>query len=99
MSLKEKFEIEILNAVEESKKIGYHPSRFISMYQEKGVLTACRELISKNVVSEGLFKLFKLGRLELSIEAHVIKEEYKSLFIIEEIEKCKYILEEYGYKL
>ena len=47
----------------------------------------------------GFIKLSEKGILEYSLEAIVIKPEYGSIFAPEKVEKCKKLLEQYGYNL
>ena len=47
----------------------------------------------------GLTRLWELGRLDLSVEAHVIKPEYSALFTEDERRVCAERLESFGYKV
>ena len=79
------------------KECGYRATRFLQMLGEKGGVDTAKSLISKPGGTEGFTKLWELGRLNLSVEALVIKEEFQSLFTKEEIESCKNRLKDYGY--
>lgn len=65
---------------------------------EKGGVEAARSLILKDGGTDGFAKLWELGRLDLSVEALVLKDEYKELFTDHEREACRYRLKEYNYK-
>lgn len=98
--LKNKFNEEILQAVEESKKIGYIPTRFIQMLQLQG--NNAFEVVSRLVTKEattGLEKLWEKGRLDLSVEAVMIKNEYRELFDSDVIKICEKKLKSCGYKI
>lgn len=83
------------NAKEE---IGYNATRFLQIVSQKGGLIAAKELIRKEGTS-GFTTLYMAGRLDLSLEVFVLKEDYKSLFTDEEKRICKDRLKEYNYEL
>lgn len=79
------------------KECGYKATRFLQMLGEKGGVKTAKELISKDGGTEGFFKLWQFGRLDLSIEALVQQEEFRELFTDEELLMCKERLQKYGY--
>ncbi len=81
------------------KECGYNPTRFLQLVGNKGGLAAAKQLILKPGGTEGFTTLWEHGRLDLSVEAHVIKPEYAPLFTTDEIKLCKDRLKEYGYKV
>lgn len=83
--------------IKADKECGYRATRFLQMLGEKGGVGTAKSLISKPGGTEGFTNLWELGRLELSVEALVIQEEFQSLFSQDEIESCKNRLKEYGY--
>lgn len=97
--LKNKFNDEVLPAVEESKKIGYIPTRFIQMLQQQGndAYEVVQRLVAKEATS-GLERLWGKGRLDLSMEALIAKPAYKDLFSKEILDICNKKLKKYGYK-
>lgn len=58
----------------------YNAARFIQLVTDKGGVDAARALILKDGGTEGFAKLWELGRLDLSVEALVLRDEYKELF-------------------
>ena len=80
-----------------AKKLKYNAGYFWQMVCEKGGLQTAKHLIHTEQPSEGFSKLWELKRLDLSVEAHVIKPEYKELFTDAERQVCLTRLEEYGY--
>ena len=98
--LQNKFNQEVFEAVEESKKIGYIPTRFIQMLQQanNNAVEVVQRLVIKEATS-GLEKLWEKGRLELSMEAIMIKPEYNELFSTEIVDVCKKKLKKFGYKI
>ncbi|UZW12852.1 hypothetical protein OSC52_13440 [Clostridium pasteurianum] len=79
------------------KECGYRATRFLQMLGEKGGVKTAKELISKDGGTEDFLKLWQFGRLDLSIEALVQKDEFKNLFTDEELRMCKERLQKYGY--
>jgi hypothetical protein len=95
--LERKFYNEMKNIyIKADRECGYRPTRFLQMLSEKGGVETAKSLIKKPGGTEGFEKLCLLGRLDLSIEALVIKEEFKSLFTDEDIKLCREKLKEYG---
>lgn len=80
------------------KECKYNAARFIQVVTEKGGVEAARSLILKDGGTDGFAKLWELGRLDLSVEALVLKDEYKELFTDHEREACRNRLKEYNYK-
>lgn len=54
----------------------------------KGGLVAAKQLIAKEGVTEDFTILWECGRLDLSVEACVLKPEYQALFTDEERKIC-----------
>ena len=98
--LQNKFNNEVIEAVEESRKMGYTPTRFIVMLQkEKGnALEVAQKLVTKDLTI-GLQELYKHKRLDLSLEAIISKPEYDKLFPPEIINICKRKLKRLGYTI
>ena len=55
----------------EARDIGYTPSIFLRMLNEKGALQTARQLINASQPSDGYTRLWELRRLDLSVEAVV----------------------------
>lgn len=62
-------------------------------------LLAAKQLISKPGNTYGFATLWEHGRLDLSVEAHVLKPEYEPLFTEEERQICRERLEQFGYRV
>lgn len=94
--LKNNFHEEMLEIYKKTKsEAKYTPSLFLQMVNEKGGRDAAKQLIITQ--TEGFTKLWKLGRLDLSVEAYVLKEEYTELFTDQEREICVKRLKYSGY--
>ena len=77
----------------------YNASRFIQLVSEKGGVLAAKQLIMKDGGTYGFEILWENKRLDLSIEAHVLKPEYRELFTQEEIDTCKRRLKAVDYNI
>lgn len=96
--LEKRFEQEKIDIYMTAKKeCGYNASRFLQMLGAKGGLAAAKQLISKPGGTDGFTTLWEHGRLDLSVEAHVLKAEYAELFTDEERRMCRERLEQFGY--
>jgi len=79
------------------KEIKYNATRFIQLVSEKGGLLAAKQLIAKDGGTYGFEVLWENKRLDLSIEAYVLRHEYRELFSDEEIAMCRNRLKEFGF--
>ena len=75
----------------------YNATRFLRMLSEHGGVETARRLIAVEGKTEGFSRLWECGRLDLTVEALVLKEEYRSLFTEAERELCRQRLQKYGY--
>lgn len=97
--LENKFNEDMKNIYNVAKKeLGYNAVIFKKLVLQKGGVQAAKQLISKED-TYGFEKLRKLKRLDLTVEAHVLKDEYAVLFTNEERELCKKRLEDFGYSI
>jgi len=81
------------------KELKYNASRFIQLVSREGGLKAAKQLISKSGGTYGFEVLWENNRLDLSVEALVLRHEYQELFTAEEREICRNRLKEFGYEL
>ena len=77
---------------------GYRPTRFLQMVNERGGLAAARDLLHAARPAEGLSILWEHQRLDLSVEALVREELWRSLFTPEEIAEAEKRLRDLGYR-
>ncbi|NLB81252.1 MAG: hypothetical protein GX800_06525 [Clostridiaceae bacterium] len=97
-NLVERFGNELLEAVRQcQEQLSYNPTYFLRMFHEKGPVEAAKILVNSPAPAEGFTKLWEKQRLDLTVEAHVIKDQYNSLFEQEEIEKARKRLQDYEY--
>jgi hypothetical protein len=62
------------------RKYRYNASYFLQMVLEHGGVETARRLLRKDDVSGGFTTLWELKRLDLSVEAYVLRPEYAPLF-------------------
>jgi hypothetical protein len=77
------------------RDVGYKPTRFLQMVSEHGGAGAARHLLRAGTPSEGFIALWAAGRLDLTVEAYVLKPEYADLFSEEEHRIARRRLDEY----
>jgi len=76
----------------------YNATRFLNMVNEQGGLQAAKTLLQTDKVTDGYVALYMCGRLDITMEALVIKPEWWELFTDEEIQIATKRLKNYGYK-
>ena len=76
----------------------YNASRFLQMVGEKGGLETARYLLHASGVSDGFTALWECKRLDLTVEAYVLKPEWQGLFTQDEIAVAGKRLSDLGYK-
>ena len=100
MTLEKQFEQEMVDIYMTAKKeCGYNPTRFLQLVSRKGGLAAAKQVISKPGGTDGFTTLWECGRLDLSVEAHVLNPKYLELFTEAERQLCGERLREFGYTL
>lgn len=97
MDVEQGFHQEMLRICEETNKFGYNPTYFLRMVLDHGGIDAARRLLQGNEISYGLMRLWKEGRLDISMEALVLQEPWSSLFTEAELRVAKQRLTDLGY--
>ncbi len=93
-ALEKRFHEDMIELYKEIRKVSDAPKIFLDMVVMEGGVNAAKELI-KNETKR--FKRLKdIGRLDLTVEAYVVKEIYRELFI-DERKVCVKRLTEAGY--
>ena len=80
-----------------ASECGYRPTRFLQMVNERGGLIAAQDLLRAARPSDGLSILWEHQRLDLSVEALVCQEPWRSLFTQDEIAEAEKRLNQLGY--
>ena len=76
---------------------GYTATRFLQMVNADGGLRAAKKLLSTGAYSEGLTRLWEEKRLDISLEATVLKEPWSGLFTEQELSIARKKLDELGW--
>jgi hypothetical protein len=84
----EKFNQAMLAIYDEAKKVGVNLTQFRQMVYNLGGLEAAKRLVNSNS-TDGFAKLLLAGRSDLTVEALILKDEWKDLFTQSEIEKAQ----------
>ena len=96
-SLEQDFHHAMLAIYETEKGYGYYATYFKQMLDQYGGVEAAKRLLATHEAQQGLFRLWELGHLGNSVEAHVIDDKYRPLFTEAEVEEARRRLEELGY--
>ncbi len=79
------------------EETGYWANYFLRSVRQNGGVEATRRLLRKSQPQEGLETLRKIRRLDISVEAYVLRPEYAALFTEDEREVARARLRSYGY--
>jgi hypothetical protein len=79
------------------EETGYRPEAFLRVASRHGGFEAARRELQASQPSEALDVLRKLHRLDVSVEAFVLRPEYAPLFSAEELKIARERLRSYGY--
>ncbi len=71
----------------------YNASYFIQMVNDRGGLQTAKYLLSVDDPQSGFTRLWELGRLDLTVEALVLKPQFSSLFDRTEVQAARRRLE------
>jgi hypothetical protein len=96
--LEQRFHRAMVAAVEASRREAhYNPTYFARMVADYGGVGAAKRILADPEMKSGFTTLYLANRLDLTVEAHVIKPEFATLFTEEEIQWARKILEEHHY--
>lgn len=96
--VEKRFDFEMVQIYERAKaELGYTASRFLQMVLDQGGVAAARQLIRARNVSDGFITLWEKRRLDLSVEALVLKPEFAELFTPEERQIARDRLRQHGF--
>jgi hypothetical protein len=79
------------------RELGYNATRFLQMLSEHGGLVTAKQLLWADKPSDGFTTLWDHGRLDLTVEAHVLLPEYEDLFSESDRQRARDRLEQYGW--
>jgi hypothetical protein len=97
--LERRFHRAMVSIYETAKReLGYNAIRFLQMLSEQGGLATARQLLWSDTPSDGFTTLWDRGRLDLTVEAHVLSDEFAPLFSETDRERARARLEAYGWR-
>jgi hypothetical protein len=79
------------------QEAGYQAGYFLQMVSEHGGLETARRLLHAPTPSEGFTALWERRRLDLTVEAVVLRPKFAPLFTDEDRDIARTRLQEYGY--
>ena len=77
---------------------GYRPSYFLQMLGNYGPIDTAIRLVTALNFHEGFIRLWEFGRLDLTVEAIILRNPYNQLFTEEVLENARERLEQLGYE-
>jgi hypothetical protein len=96
--LKARFDNAMMDVYQRAlNECAYRATRFLQMLHEHRGLETARILLHAGQVSEGYVALWQRNRLDLTVEAVILAEEWHSLFSEQEREIARNRLAGYGY--
>ena len=88
---------EVGRATRGAGKRGYWPTYWLRAVRNRGGVEAARRALRSRGVSNGFKRLAELGRLDLSLEAIVLREPWSTLFTETELARARARLRDQGY--
>ena len=79
------------------KECRYTATRFLQMVTDHGGLAAAKVLLAAPRISEGLTHLWEAKRLDISMEAMILREPWCQLFSQDELSVARKRLDDLGY--
>lgn len=99
MDAEQEFHEQMLDIYRVAKRdLSYNATRFLQMVAAQGGVAAARHLIT-GPASDGFTTLWEKGRLDLSVEALVLRPEYEDLFTDAERRLAAERLRQFGYRV
>ena len=88
MDLETQFHEQMLGIYDEATTFGYYPRYFLQMVNDHGGVQAAKILLGKPDPSDGFERLWDERRLDLSVEALVLREPWRGLFTLDELREA-----------
>jgi hypothetical protein len=93
-----RFQTEMINIYVKAKEdCRYNATRFLQMVTDSGGVATARTLLRTPTLSDGFAALWEHGRLDLTVEALVLREPWSELFDKEELNIARERLQDAGY--
>jgi hypothetical protein len=86
LDLERRFEGAMFEIYERAgREVGYWATRYLQMLRRRGGLDTARYLLKAKATSDGYARLRDAARLDLTVEAHVLRPEFRPLFSPDEL--------------
>lgn len=82
--LERRFDAAMLDIYHCAARLGYRPTEFLKMVIEHGGVETAHRLLAADKIQDGFARLVLLGRLDLTVEHHVLLPEFAPLFTEDE---------------
>ena len=94
--LERRFEAAMFEIYERAgNELGYWATRYLQLLRRLGGLATARRLLAARTTSDGYARLREERRLDLTVEAHVLRPEFQPLFSPRELERARSRLAHY----
>ena len=97
MTIEADFEEALWASCRESRTLGYRPTAFETMLGDDGGVETAHRLLATFKYQDGFRRLWELGRLDLSLECHVLRRRYRALFSNDELAEARKRLRQLDY--
>jgi hypothetical protein len=88
------FSSRVKEALEECRRLGYHPHYFEDMLATFGAVRLAEKLVTSADIQSGLITLGQMGRLDLAIESIMLEAEFNDLFRASFLDAARWHLQE-----
>ena len=97
--LEARFYRKMMDDVRAAQNLGYNPTAFVRMMNERGVVRVVHDLLDTPNQSEGFGRLWEMNRLDLTAEAVALDQQWADLFTDSQREVARQRLERVGYQV
>jgi hypothetical protein len=98
-NLERQFHHEMLDIYRKaSEQCNYQATRFLQLVNNLGGINAARALLHSSGLSEGFIALWERKRLDLTMEALILKSPWRDLFTQEKLEIARKRLQDLGFE-
>lgn len=96
--LEDEFHSELLSLYEKAKGLDYLSNYFKQMLDRYGGFKTAKRLLAESKPQQGLYSLWELDALDISLEATVLKDRFRPLFTSEELDEAMSRLADLGHE-
>lgn len=91
-TLEQEFSAALRSAIRECYKLGYMPTRFEQMLDAADAVKVAKRLVTSGELQDGLKRIKRLGRLDLSMEQIMLEKRFSPLFTAQELQAAEWRL-------